>query len=161
MPNAIATCQPAISTPVERPNTVAGLIAKRDELVKLRQQLEADARKVTVDIDHLEAAIRLFEAPTALPDRYRVQHRARKGTLRRFVLAMLRDASGPLTSRQITEAWIADRGMVADDATFVLLRKRIWAALIALRADGLAADAPWGDGYKGWERASPDRRLTP
>jgi hypothetical protein len=33
----------------ERPNTVAGLVAKRAELVKLRDQLEAEARNVTVD----------------------------------------------------------------------------------------------------------------
>ena len=31
----------------ERPNTVAGLLAKRDELIALRNHLAADARKVT------------------------------------------------------------------------------------------------------------------
>jgi hypothetical protein len=46
---------------VDRPNTVSGLVAKRDELAKCRDQLEADIRAVTVDIDHLEAAIRLFD----------------------------------------------------------------------------------------------------
>ena len=49
---------------IERPNTVAGLLAKRDELVKLRKQLEADLRKVTCDIDHLDAAVRGLERQT-------------------------------------------------------------------------------------------------
>jgi hypothetical protein len=41
---------------VERPNTVAGLNAKRGDLVRYRQNLEAEVRKVTCDIDHIEAA---------------------------------------------------------------------------------------------------------
>ena len=45
----------------DRPNTLSGLVSKRAELVKYRDQLEADIRAVTVDIDHLEAAIRIFD----------------------------------------------------------------------------------------------------
>ena len=45
----------------ERPNTVAGLIAKRAELVKCRSLLEADIIAVTVAIGHLEAAIRILD----------------------------------------------------------------------------------------------------
>jgi hypothetical protein len=55
---------------------------KREQLVKLRDQLEADLRAVTCDIDHLEAAIRLFD-PETTPDavrRYTTRHRAKKGT---------------------------------------------------------------------------------
>ena len=44
---------------MERPNTVSGLVAKRAELVAYRKGLEAELRKVTVDIDHLDAAIRI------------------------------------------------------------------------------------------------------
>lgn len=33
--------------PMERPNTVAGLVAKRDELASYRKSLEAEVRKVT------------------------------------------------------------------------------------------------------------------
>lgn len=136
----------------DRPNTVSGLIAKRDELLALRRKLEAEARKITCDIDHLEACIRLFD-PENTPEavkRYSVQHRAQKGHLKRFVLGLLRDAEGSLSSRQITEAWIADRGLRADDATFVILRKRIGACLIAMRADGLAEDVGHDGEYKVW-----------
>lgn len=138
-----------------RPNTVAGLIAKQAELIKLRDHLEAEARKVTCDIDHLDAVIALFDpanAPEAVK-RYTTKHKAQKGQVKRFVLAFLRDAPGPATSRQITEAWIADRGLRADDATYTILRKRIGACLASQVADGLAAHGPMAGEFKTWVRA--------
>jgi hypothetical protein len=140
----------------ERPNTVSGLVAKRAELVKLRDQLEADARKVTCDIDHLEAVIALFD-PENTPEavkRYTVKHRAQKGTVKRFVLAYLRDYDGAHTSRTITEAWIADRGLRADDATYTILRKRLGACLASLVADGLAVHGPMVGEFKTWVRSA-------
>lgn len=138
----------------ERPNTVSGLLAKRDELLKLRKHLEADLHKVTCDLDHLEATIALFDGsqtPAAV-QRYVTKHRAKKGHLRRFVLGFLRDASEPVTSKQITEAWIAARGLNADEPTYVILRKRIGACLTSLKIDGLAAQAGMIGEYKGWQR---------
>ncbi|HLZ84409.1 MAG TPA: hypothetical protein VKQ54_12655 [Caulobacteraceae bacterium] len=138
---------------VERPNTVSGLNAKREDLLRYRQALEAEIRKVTCDIDHVEAAIRLFQPDSALMafKAYIVQHRAKKGTVKRFILAMLRDATGPLTTLQITEAWIAARGLQCDEETRVVIRKRIGAALISLRAAGtLTNDGKGEDGYRAW-----------
>lgn len=140
------------SPPVERPNTVAGLNAKRKELVKLRAELEREVRKITCDLDHLDAAIALFDpanTPAAVK-RYAVKHRAKKGQLKRFVLEFLRAAEGPVTSRDITEAWIADRGLRADEATFVILRKRVGACLIALRAAGGIVSLTTDSGGRAW-----------
>jgi hypothetical protein len=139
----------------ERPNTVSGLIAKRAELIKLRDHLETEARKVTCDIDHLDAVIELFD-PANTPaeiKRYVTKHRAQKGRLKRFVLGFLRDHAGHHTSKAITEAWIADRGLRADDATYVILRKRVGACLIAARADGLVANGPIDGEFKTWRLA--------
>ena len=108
----------------ERPNTVAGLQAKRAELVKLRSQLEREVHKITCDLDHLDAAIALFDPanqPAAVA-RYAVKHRAKKGALKRFVLGFLRDASAPVTSKDITTAWIAARTKTVDqDGEITLL----------------------------------------
>lgn len=137
---------------MERPNTIAGLVAKRAELVKLRKSLEGELRTITCDLDHLDAAIRLFDPANtpAARKRYAVKHRAKKGTLKRFVLERLREAEGPITSKQITDAWIAARGLRADEATFVLLRKRVGACLTALKANGAASTTPINSEYKGW-----------
>lgn len=139
----------------ERPNTVAGLIAKRDELIALRKRLEAEMRKVTCDIDHLDACIALFD-PANTPEaiqRYATKHRARHGHVKRFVLAFLRDAKHPVTSRDITEAWMKDRGLRADDATFIIIRKRIGACLNGLKADGQVIGTATGGDYKAWTLA--------
>jgi hypothetical protein len=45
----------------ERLNTVAGLIAKGDELHRIRKSLETEVHKLTCDLDHLDAAIALFD----------------------------------------------------------------------------------------------------
>lgn len=137
----------------ERPNTVSGLNAKRDELIRYRSSLEGEIRKVTCDIDHLEAAIRLFNPDSALVafKAYIVQHRAKKGTVTRYILNMLREATAPLTAVQITDAWIADRGLQCDDSTRVVIRKRIGAALGSMRRDGTLRNEGRGeDGFKGW-----------
>ena len=83
----------------ECPNTLSGLKAKHAELVRYRDQLEADIKAVTVDIDHLEAAIRIFdpEDTPAARRRYAAMHRAPKGQSTRFVLKALREASAPMT----------------------------------------------------------------
>ncbi len=137
---------------VERRNTVSGLNAKREELLRYRVSLEAEIRKVTCDIDHLEAAIRLFNPDTTLAafKRYIVSHRAKKGTVKRFIFAMLREASAPLNSAQIADAWIQDRGLRVNDQTRVVIRKRIGAALINARAAGTLRNEGVIDGSKGW-----------
>ena len=137
---------------MERPNTVSGLEAKRAELIAYRGRLECELRKLTCDLDHLEAAIALFD-PQQTPKtvlRYVAKHRAKKGHLKRFVLEMLRDSKTPLTSKDITTDWIAKRGLRADDATYVILRKRIGACLITLRNQGVATDVGTVCEYKVW-----------
>jgi hypothetical protein len=129
----------------DRPNTVAGLVAKHAELTALRERYKAEIKKLTDDIDHLDAAIRLFDpnADTYSIREYVTKHRAQKGTVKRFVLNAVREADGPLTSRQITEMWAVDRGLAADEATLVTLRKRIGACIKACVAQGLVEDTGW------------------
>ena len=102
------------------------------------------------DIDHLDGAIALF-AKGEGRKRYVRQYRAKKGSVRRFVLAMLRDATGPISTRDVTERWCEERGLKTDDATWAILRNRMGSTLIALRAQGLVASAgKLVDGYQGW-----------
>lgn len=139
----------------ERPHTVAGLLSKRDQLLALRKTLETETRKVTCDIDHLDACIALFD-PANAPEvvkRYRTKHRAMHGHVKRFVLAFLRDAKGPVTSRDIAEAWITERGLRADNATFAIIRKRIGTCLTKLQIDGVIKGARSESDYKGWQMA--------
>lgn len=136
----------------DRPNTVSGLNAKREELLAYRAGLHKELRKVTCDIDHLEAAIRLFD-PDCTPNAikaYVVRHRAKKGTVKAFILDKLRTAPAPLTSAQIADMWLEARDLRTDDETRVVIRKRIGAGLISLRARGVIRNEGWFDGRKGW-----------
>ena len=125
----------------ERPNTISGLQAKRAELVKLYDNLVADAKKVTCDIDHIDATIRLFDPEADIQrrvkNRYAIKHRAHFGHTKRFLLDMLRRAPEPMTSKQLTKAWIEERGMQPDEATRVILTKRIGACINGMRHKGL------------------------
>lgn len=129
----------------ERPNTVAGLVAKHAELSALRDRYKNEIKKLTVDIDHLDATIRLFDpdADTYAIKEYVVKHRAQKGSVKKFVLDCFREASAPLTSRQITEMWASDRGLAADEATLCILRKRIGACIKTCVNQGLIEDQGW------------------
>lgn len=126
----------------QRPNTVAGLVAKHKELMDLRERYREEIKKLTVDIDHLDACIRLFDptADTAAIKAYVTKHKAEKGSVKRFVLNIMRKSDVPLTSRQITEQWAAERGLQADDATLNILRKRIGSCIKTCKEQGLVED---------------------
>ncbi len=141
-----------METRIEHPNTVSGLVAKRDELIRLRKKLDEEYRAVGLDIDHLEAAIRVFD-PDNTPEarkRYAALHRAPRGQSKRFVTKCLREHPEPLTSRQIADLWCLDRGLVAKDATVSMLRKRIGSTLKALHNQGAVRQATFVDGLIGW-----------
>ena len=136
-------------TKYERPNTVSGLLAKHKELSDLRERYKAEIKKLTVDIDHLDAAVRLFDPAhdhSGIKE-YVVKHRAQKGSVKRFVLGQFREASEPITSRQITVAWAEDRGLEADEATLSILRKRIGACIKSCVTQGLIEDVGWTEDH--------------
>lgn len=139
---------------MENPNTISGLQSKRADLVKLRKQLLAEAKKVLCDIDHIDACIRMFDPSADVErirlNRYATKHRAPKGQMKRFVLSQFREATAPLTSRQITKAWIKERGLQPDEATFVILRKRVGACIVTAKNNDLVEGVGQDGEYKLW-----------
>lgn len=136
-----------------RPNTVAGLMEKRRELAALLKRVRAEEKKIVCDLDHIDAAIRLFD-PTADTDRivrHPTKHRAKKGEVVRLAVRMLKDADRPLTSLDIVHAQVKARGLKADDATLVIMRKRVGACLTKLKNDGVVRVVPLPGLYQGWE----------
>lgn len=138
-----------------RPNTVAGLVEKRRELAALLKLVRAEEKKIVCDLDHIDAAIRLFD-PTADTDRivrHPTKHRAKKGEVVRLAVRMLKDADHPLTALDIVHAQVKARGLKADDATLVIMRKRVGACLTKLKQDGVVRVVPLPGLYQGWEMA--------
>jgi hypothetical protein len=123
----------------ERPNTVSGLLAKHKELCKLRDEHHEAIKRLTVDIEHLRACIRLFDLKSgAHLQPYAKQSRAQKGSVKRFILNTLREATEPMTSREITHLWLQDRDLDADEATVTEMRKRIGSCIRTCVNQGIA-----------------------
>lgn len=137
----------------ERPNTVAGLVEKRAQLAGQLKYLRAEERKIICDLDHIDAAIRLFDpdADTTRIVRYPTKHRAKKGEVVRLVFRLLRASDRPLTALDIVHQQIKERKLKADDSTVVIMRKRIGACLTKLKADGHIRNTPSSGLYKLWE----------
>lgn len=127
---------------VERPNTLAGLVEKRAEIAGKISATRAALRQLIIDLDHIDAAIRLFDPdydvegirqkiPTAA-------HRAIRGDLTRAALDALRDAPGPMTTIEIARHVMAQRGLnTADKALLQLFTRRTGALLRWQRKRGI------------------------
>jgi len=111
----------------ERPNTVAGLIAKHAELSALRDKYKSEIRTMEANIQHLAATIRLFDpAVSVYPLRGTVERRrAKRGALKRYVLNTLREAPEALTSRELTMGWGADQGLDVTEEVYPDLRRKV------------------------------------
>lgn len=138
----------------ERPNTVSGLNAKRKELARLLSKITADAERVRSSIKHIDACIVLFD-PNAKPlvsnsEDFIPRHTAPKGHLKRFILSSLREASDPLSVRQIADAWVIDQMMDGDVDTLRLLRKRIGISINTIKHDGLIVETGMDGVCKLW-----------
>ncbi len=78
----------------------------------------AQARKLAVDMKHVEAVIRMFEpgydvTTIAAKRRYKSNPWFKRGSIFRGAMDALRKAEAPMTARQIAEALIAAEGVTA------------------------------------------------
>ena len=143
----------------ERPNTVAGLIAKHAELSALRDKYKSEIRTMEVNIQHLAATIRLFDpAVSAYPLRGTVERRrAKRGALKRYVLNTLREAPEALTSRELTMGWGADQGLNVTDEVYPNLRRSVSACIKhcvkggLIETNGRRSEPEQSGFYKLWE----------
>jgi hypothetical protein len=118
-------------------HVVTALKSKRGELAGVIDALQDQLRQAMIDMDHIDATLRMFDPdieldeirPKPLPPR----HRAFKGQVTRAILAMLR-AEGAMDARAITLRLMAERELnVNDKGLQKAMHKRIGAALRNLR----------------------------
>ena len=124
------------------PHVLTGLIAKRAELAGLLEHHQAMVRQLLIDLDSVDATIRLFKPdidlqeirPKPLPPR----HAAYKGEVARIVLGTLRDAKRPCTTQELTMHVMGERGMnTADKRLVKTVAKRVGACLRHYRGKGM------------------------
>ena len=107
-------------------------------------------RQLIIDLGNIDAAIRIFKPdidlaevkPKPLPPR----HAAFKDEVARLIFDALRASPGLMTSRQLAEYVMAQRGLNPHDARLVrTMVKRVGASLKHNRSKGLLRSSP-GDG---------------
>src|ERR1700674_154261 len=122
------------SMTVERPNTLAGLVEKRAEIAGKISQARAALRQLIIDLDHVDAAIRIFDPSYDVEGiRQKIPsaaHRALRGDLTLATLDALRDAPGPMTTKELARHVMAERGLNTADASLLQLFTRRTGALL-------------------------------
>jgi hypothetical protein len=136
-----------------RPNTLVGLLDKRREIAGRAEQLAEQLRRACADLEALDDVIRLFdpEVIPGPPKRYMVGEPVLAGEVSRLVRIALRDASGPLTTRQVAIEVAMARGHDQSDAKVVAdIKKRVAQSLRRMRKRGWVQEVPQEGEYKGW-----------
>jgi hypothetical protein len=109
-------------------HVVSALKEKRMHVAGQIESLQAQLRQATIDLDHVEAALRLFDPDVemaALPPRKvaPVLYDT-KGDTGRVILETLRTATRPLTTAQVCEAVMVARGLDTNDKALCRLMMR-------------------------------------
>lgn len=135
-------------------HAITALRDKRGELAGAIDALQDQLRQAMIDMDHIDATLRMFDPeieldeikPKPLPPR----HRAFKGQVTRAILAMLR-AEGAMDARAITLRLMAERELnVNDKGLQKAMHKRIGAALRNLRERQLVTSEQTKGGLLVW-----------
>ncbi|MFN3574595.1 MAG: hypothetical protein ACK4TR_13800 [Phenylobacterium sp.] len=142
----------------EQPNVLHALTRKRAEVAGQIEHCQLRLRQLVSELDHLDATIRIFNPAIDLaairPKPVPPRHAAFKGEVTRVVLDTLREADGPITSRDIAAILMRERGLDPGDRELsVLMVKRVCACLRVQRQKGLIRNVPCERGLQGWEVA--------
>lgn len=140
------------------PHVLTGLIAKRREIAGQIEHLQDKLRQCGIDLDHVDAAIHIFDPSIELEEiksrPVPPRHQAFKGEVTRIVLATLRNAKRPLTTAEIAQRVMAERGLDTGNARLVkLMGKRTGACLRHWEKRGAAHKQHGPERWMMWEIA--------
>jgi len=120
---------------------LAGLTKRRADLAGEADTLKARLSQIGTDLGHLDAVIRQFDPEYDLgsirPKRPRGPDVAGRGEMSRFVLGVLREATAPVMTQEVTRRLMTERGQDLGDRRLVAqTMKRVGMALSRQRALG-------------------------
>ena len=141
-------------------HTVSGLIAKRAEIAGQIEHLQHQLRELVVALDHVDATIHLFNPDIELDDiKSRLvpeRHRGFRGEITKIVLTTLRNAKKPLTSADIAQRVMAERGLDTSNKRLLkLISRRTASCLRSHRQKGTVRSEPGPGQFKLWTIVSP------
>ncbi|WP_428534103.1 hypothetical protein [Rhodopila sp.] len=127
---------------MDHDHVIHGLRRKRAEIAGRLEVAHAEISRLAVDLASIDGTIRMFSPHADLdeisPRKPPAPGGAMPGEISRIVMAALRDALGALSTRDVTLAVMAARGMPITDARlFEAMQKRVMACLRNLRIRGV------------------------
>jgi hypothetical protein len=141
---------------MENEHTINGLIRKRAELAGKIEHEQTVLRQLIIDFDNIDAALRIFKPdidleeirPQPLPPR----SAAFKGQVTQALFSYLREAKGPMTTKQMAARVMQDRGLNPLDKKLAqVIVKRVGAACKHHRNLGRLRSVRGPDGFMLWE----------
>jgi hypothetical protein len=100
-------------------HVVSALKTKRIQVASQIESLQGQLRQATIDLDHVEAALRLFDPEVDLaalsPRKVAPVLYDTKGDTGRVILETLRTSMRPLSTAQVCEAVMLARGLDTND----------------------------------------------
>lgn len=123
-------------------HVLSGLIKKRAELAGEIEAAQTRLRMLIIDLDNIDAAIRIFDPEIDLAEikakPLPPRNHAFKGEVSRIVFQVLRQTKAPMTAQEIAQHVMAGRGLNASDRRLVkMIGKRVGACLRHHRTRGL------------------------
>jgi len=140
---------------MENEHVLGGLTRKRAEIAGQIEHIQDAIRKLVMDLDAIDAAIRIFDPAADIgaihPKQYPPRHAAFRGEMMRHVMGALRLAKGPVTTRDIALVVMTARGLNSEDAEMlVIIRKRVGACVWKLKQTGHVREVPADGDLKAW-----------
>jgi len=138
---------------------VSGLVKRRAELAGEIERTHDGLRKMVLDLENLDATILQFEpdfqVETIKPKAFRPPADwSNRGEMTRICLSILRQASEPLTSRDIALELLIERALDKTDQRLLrLMTKRVAVALRGQRDKNVVRSIQGPGQYNVWEIA--------
>jgi hypothetical protein len=137
-------------------HVISGLLTKRNELAGKIEFVQTELRQLIIDLDNVDATIRLFDPEIDLvaikPKPLPARNTAFRGEIARIVLGTLRKAEHGLPTHEIALHVMAARSLSAADKPLLrVMIKRVGAALRHHRIKGLIRSTPGPNRTVLWE----------
>ena len=125
------------------PHVITALARKRSELSGDIQTTQTKLRQMVLDLERLDATLLMFDPDYRIeaikPKAFRPpEDWSKRGQMTRLILGILRQASEPLTARDVALQLIAERALEPTDKIIRLMTKRCGVALRGQRDKGVA-----------------------
>ena len=139
-------------------HVIHGLVRRRAELSGDIETTQKKLQQMIVDLEHLDRTLLMFDPEyridTIKPRAFRPPDDwSKRGQMTRIILGILRQASGPMTSRDTALQLILERGLGQDDQKLVrLMAKRCGVALRGMRDRGVAQSSEGPGQCVLWEK---------